>query len=118
MLCAYSILYGLTQWLQAGRGISSREAGLLLLPMSIVSILITQPVSQRNLVRGPLIVASVASILGSIGILLLGTGSPITWVVAIRAPTRLRITSLRRYRWSYQLAPIPCGRSSIVSSKR
>jgi MFS family permease len=83
MFCAYSILYGLTQWLQAGRGVSSREAGLLLLPMSIVSILITQPVSQRNLVRGPLIVASVASILGSIGILLLGTGSPIAWVVAI-----------------------------------
>src|SRR6202020_1086244 len=34
-------------------------------------------------VRGPLIVASVASSLGSIGILLLGTGSPIAWVVAI-----------------------------------
>jgi MFS family permease len=83
MFCAYSILYGLTQWLQAGRGISSREAGLLLLPMSIVSILITRPVSQRNLVRGPLIVASAATILGSIGVLLLGTGSPIVWVIAI-----------------------------------
>ena len=82
-LCAYSILFGLTQWLQAARGISSRDAGLLLLPMSIVSMLITRPVSQRNLVRGPLIVASAASILGSIGIVLLGTGSAIAWIVAI-----------------------------------
>ncbi len=81
--CAYSILFGLTQWLQAARGISSREAGLLLLPMSIVSMLITRPVSQRNLVRSPLIVASAASILGSIGIVSLGGGSAIAWVVAI-----------------------------------
>jgi MFS family permease len=82
-LCAYSILYGLTQWLQAARGMSSREAGLLLLPMSIVSMLITRPVSRRNLVRGPLIVASAAAILGSIGIVLLGTGSAIAWIIAI-----------------------------------
>jgi MFS family permease len=82
-LCAYSVLYGLTQWLQAARGVSSREAGLLLLPMSIISMVITRPVSQRNLVRGPLIVASAASIVGSIGILVLGTGSPLAWIVAI-----------------------------------
>jgi MFS family permease len=82
-LCAYTVLYGLTQWLQAARGVSSREAGLLLLPMSIVSMLITRPISQRNLVRGPLIAASVSSIVGSIGILVLGTGSAVAWVIAI-----------------------------------
>jgi MFS family permease len=82
-LCAYSVLYGLAQWLQVARGASSHEAGLLLLPMSIVSILITRPVSQRNLVRGPLIVASAAATLGSIGMFVLATGDPILWVVAI-----------------------------------
>ncbi len=82
-LCVYTVLYGLTQWLQAARGVSSRETGLLLLPMSVLSALITGPLSQRNLVRGPLIVAAATSLLGSIGMLLLGTDSAIAWVIAI-----------------------------------
>jgi len=82
-LCVYAVLYGLTQWLQAARDASSREAGLLLLPMSVVSVVITRLISRRNLVRGPLIAAAAASLLGSIGMLLLGTGSAIAWVIAI-----------------------------------
>jgi MFS family permease len=46
-LCAYSVIYGLSQWLQAAHGIAPGEAGLLLFPMSIVSMLITRPVSKR-----------------------------------------------------------------------
>ena len=82
-LCVYTVLYGLTQWLQAARGVSSRETGLLLLPMSVLSALITRPLSQRNLVRGPLIVAAATSLLGSIGMLLLGEGAATAWVIAI-----------------------------------
>jgi MFS family permease len=82
-LCVYTVFYGLTQWLQAARHVPSREAGLLLLPMSILSIVIMRPISRRNLVRGPLVAASAASLLGSIGILLLGTENPIAWVVVI-----------------------------------
>lgn len=36
-LCIYTVLYGFTEWLEAGHGFSSSEAGLLLLPMSILS---------------------------------------------------------------------------------
>jgi MFS family permease len=82
-LCAYTVLYGLTQWMQAAHGISSRETGLLLLPMSIISMLITRPISRRNLVRGPLIAASASAIVGSIGMLLLGSGSAVVWIIAI-----------------------------------
>jgi predicted MFS family arabinose efflux permease len=82
-LCAYSVIYGLSQWLQAAHGIAPGEAGLLLFPMSIVSMLITRPVSKRNLVRGPLIVASAAAIAGSIGIAFLGSQSAVVWIVAI-----------------------------------
>jgi hypothetical protein len=32
-----TVLYGVTQWLQAGRGMSALEAGLLQLPMSAIS---------------------------------------------------------------------------------
>ncbi|MGY5135532.1 MFS transporter, partial [Streptomyces nigrescens] len=66
-LCVYTVLYGLTQWLQAGRNMSSEAAGLLLLPMSALSALLARPISQRNLVRMPLIVAAVSCLAASAG---------------------------------------------------
>ncbi len=39
-LCIYTVLYGVTEWLQAGRGLSPLDAGLLLLPMSAVAAVI------------------------------------------------------------------------------
>jgi predicted MFS family arabinose efflux permease len=81
--CVYSVFYGLTQWLQAARGMSSREAGLLLLPMSVISILIIRPISRRNLIRGPLIAAAGAAMLGSIGIVFLSSSGGVLGIVAI-----------------------------------
>jgi hypothetical protein len=43
MMCAYTVLYGVTQWLQAGRGLSAEDAGLLLLPMTAVSAVPARP---------------------------------------------------------------------------
>ncbi|QEV56579.1 MFS transporter [Streptomyces platensis] len=82
-LCVYTVLYGLTQWLQAGRSMSSEEAGLLLLPMSALSALIARPISQRNLVRTPLIVAAVSCLAASAGVLALTASTPTVWIVAI-----------------------------------
>jgi MFS family permease len=82
-LCVYAVLYGLTQWLEAGRGISSREAGLLLLPMSGLSAIVVRPLSRRNLVRGPLVVGAVACLVASVGMLLLTTGTPVVVIIAI-----------------------------------
>lgn len=82
-LCVYTVLYGVTQWPEAGRGISSREAGLLLLPMSALSALIVVPISRRNLVRAPLIVSAVSCLVGSAGLLLLATSTPIVWIVVV-----------------------------------
>ena len=53
----YTVLYGITQWIEVGRGFSAEQAGLLMLPLTAVSIVVARPVSARNLVRGPLIVA-------------------------------------------------------------
>jgi cyanate permease len=83
MMCAYTILYGLTQWLQAGRDLSAEEAGLLLLPMTAVSAVLTRPIAARNLVRAPLIAAALACLAGSAGVLVLVTSTPIVWVVVI-----------------------------------
>jgi MFS family permease len=82
-LCVYSVLYGVTQWLQAGRGLSALDTGLILLPMSALGGLIARPVSQRNLLRTPLVIAAVACLAGSAGVLLLRTSTPVAWVVVI-----------------------------------
>jgi MFS family permease len=83
MLCIYAVFYGITQWIEAGRGLSSLAAGLVLLPMAVLSGVIARPVSQRNLLRMPLILAAVCSLAGSAGTLLLTGDTPVAWIVAI-----------------------------------
>jgi len=82
-LCVYVVMYGITQWMEAARGMSALAAGLLLLPMSVISGIVVAPISRRNLVRGPLIVAAVASLVGSVGVLFLTSDSGIGWIVLI-----------------------------------
>jgi MFS family permease len=82
-LCVYTVLYGITQWIEAGRGLSASEAGLLLLPMTAISAIIMGPISQRNLVRGPLVVGAAASLAGAAGVLFLTASTPIIWIVII-----------------------------------
>ena len=82
-LCVYVVLYGITQWLEAGRHMSALGAGLLLLPMSVISGVVAVPISRRNLIRGPVIVAALASLVGSAGVLVLASGTNIVWIVLI-----------------------------------
>lgn len=84
-LCIYTVLYGVTEWIGAARGTSALEAGLLILPMSMISALIVGPVSKRNLVRGPLIVCAGSSITASFGVLFLTAGTSIVWILLITA---------------------------------
>jgi MFS family permease len=79
----YTVLYGITQWIEVGRGFSAEQAGLLILPLTAVSIVVVRPVSGRNLVRGPLIVAAVSLVLPALGVLLLTTRSPVILIVAV-----------------------------------
>jgi MFS family permease len=83
MLCLYVVLFGITQWLEGVRGLSETQAGLLLLPMTLVSGLIVSPVSRRNLVRGPILAAALACVAGAAGTLVLSASASIGWVVAI-----------------------------------
>jgi cyanate permease len=83
LLCVYIVLYGVTQWVQTVRGLSETEAGLLLLPMTLVSGLVISPISRRNLVRGPVIAAALSCLAGSAGVLLLSTSAWIGWVVVV-----------------------------------
>ncbi|HEY5353609.1 MAG TPA: MFS transporter [Streptosporangiaceae bacterium] len=83
LLCVYVVLYGVTQWIEAGRGFSAIATGLLLLPMTAISGVIIAPISRRNLVRGPVIAAAIACLAGSVGVLFLGSSTSVIWIVAI-----------------------------------
>ena len=78
MLCGYIVLYGITQWLEAARGMSELDAGLLLLPMTLVSGIVVIPISRRNLISRPLLLSAVACIFAGVGVLFLHTGA---WLV-------------------------------------
>lgn len=80
-LCVYVVMYGVTQWMEAARGMSALSVGLLLLPMGVVSGVIVVPISRRNLVRGPLVVAAVASLVGSVGVAFLSSDTATVWIV-------------------------------------
>ncbi|MFJ7278458.1 MFS transporter [Kitasatospora sp. NPDC098663] len=83
LVCAYVVLYGVTQWAQSVRGLSETEAGLLLLPMTLMSGLVISLISRRNTVRGPVTAAALACLVGSAGVLLLSTSGWIGWVVVV-----------------------------------
>jgi MFS family permease len=83
LLCIYVVLYGITQWVESVRGLNETVAGLLLLPMTLISGVVVFPVSRRNLVRGPIVAAAFTCLLASAGVLLLSASGWIGWVVVV-----------------------------------
>jgi MFS family permease len=77
LLGVYVVLYGITQWMEAARGLSPEQAGLVLLPMGAVAALVSHPVSRRNLVRGPLIACAFFMLLASAATLFITVHSPV-----------------------------------------
>jgi hypothetical protein len=79
----YTVLYGMSQWLEDGRGLSALETGLLTMPMAIVAAITVRIVSKRNLIRGSLVISAVASIIASAGVLFLTHSTPVAGFVAV-----------------------------------
>lgn len=86
MLCAYLVMYGITQWIEAAKGMPELTAGLLLLPMTLITGLVIIPVSRRNLIRRPLLLSAVTCIAAGVAVLFLHTSA---WLVLILAITIL-----------------------------
>jgi hypothetical protein len=82
---SYAFLYGFTQWLEDGRGLSPSGAGLVLLPMFAMAIVVSTLTGRRSEVRGKLVVGSIAQIVGCGLLLLLGPGSAIWLLVLVAA---------------------------------
>ncbi|MFJ4655538.1 MFS transporter [Nocardia sp. NPDC088792] len=64
-LVGYCFLYGFTQWLEQGRGLSAAGAGMILLPMSITAIGISALTGRRKEIRGKLLVGGAAQVLAA-----------------------------------------------------
>ncbi|HEY6787264.1 MAG TPA: MFS transporter [Trebonia sp.] len=83
LLGVYVVLYGITQWMEAARGLSPEQAGLVLLPMGAVAAFVSYPLSRRNLVRGPLIACAFFMLFASVATLYITSHSPVIALVAV-----------------------------------
>ncbi|MFJ7147375.1 MFS transporter [Streptomyces sp. NPDC100445] len=82
---AYAFMYGYTQWLEQGRGLSPSTAGLALLPLSVAALTASALTGRREAVRAKLLTGSLLQIAGSAALLLVGTDSPLWLLPAVGA---------------------------------
>jgi MFS family permease len=80
---SYTFLYGFTQWLEEGHGLSPSQAGLVLLPMFVTAIVVSGTTGRHPELRGKLVVGAVAQVVGCGMLLLAGAGSSIWLLVAV-----------------------------------
>ncbi|MCW2786387.1 MAG: transporter [Marmoricola sp.] len=112
---SYAILYGLTQWLEDGRGLSASHAGMLLLPMSVTGLGIAAVFGRRPEIRGKLAVGAATQVAAGAVLMFLDGGTAI-WVLIglsllVGIPQGLNTLALQNAIY-YQAEPATLGASS------
>lgn len=79
---SYSFIYGFTQWLEDGRGLSASQAGLVTLPLFTTGIVVSAITGRRQQLRGKLIVAATGQLLACVLLLTLHPSSPV-WMLLV-----------------------------------
>jgi predicted MFS family arabinose efflux permease len=82
-LGVYIALYGTSQWMEGAAHYSAFQAGLILLPLSGISILIARYVSNHGWVRGPLKLTGVCLSLTGVVMLFITHSSPVLALVGM-----------------------------------
>jgi MFS family permease len=82
---SYGYLYGFTQWLEDGRGLSASAAGLVLLPTFLVGILASVATGRRPEVWRKLLAGGLVQVVVCAGLLLVTGVSPIWFLVVLAA---------------------------------
>ncbi|MFK0250673.1 MFS transporter [Amycolatopsis azurea] len=80
---SYAFLYGYTQWMEQGHGLSASEAGLVLLPLFGVGIIASTVTGRSKAVRGKLLVGSLGQVAACALLLFLNDGSPVWTLLAV-----------------------------------
>jgi MFS family permease len=81
---SYSVLYGFTQWVEEGRGLSPSRAGLVQMPMFLVAIAVSTLTGRRKGVRGKFVAGAIGQLVACGLMLTLGAHSPI-WMLLLIA---------------------------------
>jgi predicted MFS family arabinose efflux permease len=86
LLGIYVVLYGLTEWIEAARGLSGFQAGLVLIPMGVLSAVTGRVISGYiSKLRLSLIIAAVTLVLGAVGLLFLTSRSSLATIMCVAA---------------------------------
>jgi MFS family permease len=81
-LMVYCMLYGFSQWLQSGPGLSSTKAGLITLPMSVLAAVAALVGGRLKSIRNPLIFGTVG-LLFAVGCIAVITSGTTTLLLAL-----------------------------------
>ncbi|WP_332236683.1 MFS transporter [Sporolactobacillus sp. KGMB 08714] len=79
----YCFIYGFTQWLEKGRGLSPAHAGLLLLPMFLTAIIISRITGKSPAIRLKLIVGSLIQFITMALLFFAGPASNLVFLAGI-----------------------------------
>ncbi|MCL9758082.1 MFS transporter [Frankia sp. AiPa1] len=84
----YSVFYGLPQWLEQSRGMSSAQAGLVVLPVAcfgVAATVVATRMSRSGGIRRLLVLGSVGLLAGSLALLGLGATTPVIVLLLVAA---------------------------------
>jgi MFS family permease len=84
-IVSYGYLYGFTQWLEDGRGLTAAATGLVLLSTFLVGLLISVTTGRRPEVWPKLLVGGVVQVAVCAALLLVTGASPIWFLVVLAA---------------------------------
>lgn len=82
-ITSYALLYGFTQWLEDGRGLSASVAGLALLPIFAGGIAVSATTGRHPQIRGKLAVGALTQVAVAVALLFLGSHSALWTIILI-----------------------------------
>lgn len=82
-LSTYAVLYGSSQWMEQSKGLGASVVGLIMIPLSGLSIVVARVVSGRGWVRWPLLLAGAALIAAAAVMLLITRESSILVLIGM-----------------------------------
>lgn len=82
-IVSYAFLYGFTQWLEDGRGLTAPVAGLVLLSTFAVGILVSTTTGRRPEIRGKLMVGALAQLIACALLLFVHAHTAVWFIVLI-----------------------------------
>ncbi|MFB9822361.1 MFS transporter [Arthrobacter ramosus] len=82
-LATYASMYGASQWMEQSMGLKPAMVGLILIPLSLLSIVVARVVSGRAWVRWPLILSGIALTLSAGVMLLVNHGSGVVLLIGM-----------------------------------